>query len=814
MIKLVNISKYYTSANTVVPALRKISLELCTGEFVAVTGESGSGKSTLLNIISGYDTYDDGELYIDGEETSHYDNIDWEEYRKNRIGFVFQNYNLIDSYSVLYNVESALLIQGYDSKESKLRAKNLINQVGLGSFMRQRAGRLSSGQKQRLSIARALAKNTDILVADEPTGNLDSDNGKQIMELLKSISKDKLIIVVTHNFEEAVPYVTRKIRLHDGEVVSDTLMTKSEEDFNRKSQLEEAGEVIYEDAEVTTRDSLDNNHDDNPDSSRDRSFNSNHNSNHNRNHNRNRKSILKDNLGISRNNSSWHRISLRFSLMNITTRPRGSLTLFIFLLFGMTVSFLFLGEIFRNWDDTFAKKYNDAAFLNSDTTRIAVKKADDSVIAEEDMKRFNSIKHVELADRYGFSNDINFYIDLDIDYEYVYKSSDKLLATERLREVKFHNGDRFMKSSSCITEKDLKVGRLPVALNEIVLYSEDQNDIGKELLCYFTSKNTWGYTQYCSYTLKVVGILKEESSQVYFAEDMCNMLSLELYGDSYQMNLSYDSLRKSFKTDISIIPIVGEKLSDLATEDQINYSVRLSDDLILPTGLSAPGAAEIEVINNHDGTIGRIDEVLDATVLSEYSRHSPYFAEVSEELFYYLFQHQSGQASLFIKDYIHTDYVLKELKKLGYDAISTFRTGSAVYDEEKLAERNNIIMKSLLVIGIIGMLQIIIVFTMFHIRNKDYAVLGSMGMNYRTLKWMNLFEVYILSTASVFFVPVLLQLTGLFVRGYLPELLKYYNYKTYFIYIALSFSVIAIAIGAFNLSLKHRQKWSRYVESK
>ncbi len=229
MIKLVNISKYYHDENSVVMGLRKINVEFNIGEFVAITGESGCGKSTLLNVISGLDTYEDGEMYINGEETSYYSKDDWELYRRESVGFIFQNYNLIDSYSVLENVISGMLVQGISYGEAKQRAKQIIARVGLSLHIHQKASKLSGGQKQRLAIARALSKNTKIIVADEPTGNLDSKTGKEIIELLREISQEKLVLIVTHNYEEVENYVTRKIRLFDGEIVEDRVIREYQE---------------------------------------------------------------------------------------------------------------------------------------------------------------------------------------------------------------------------------------------------------------------------------------------------------------------------------------------------------------------------------------------------------------------------------------------------------------------------------------------------------------------------------------------------------------------------------------------------------
>jgi len=228
MIKLENVSKFYKSAETVSVGMQRINLDFELGEFVAVTGESGSGKSTLLNVISGLDGYEEGELYINGEETSHFTIADWERYRGSNIGFVFQNYNIIDSFTVYQNVLLALEVQGYPTNERKQRALELIDKVGLLSHKNHKASKLSGGQKQRAVIARALAKDCPIIVADEPTGNLDSTSGAQVLKLLHDISKNKLVIVVTHDFEQVEEYATRKIKMHDGEVVEDKKLKKTE----------------------------------------------------------------------------------------------------------------------------------------------------------------------------------------------------------------------------------------------------------------------------------------------------------------------------------------------------------------------------------------------------------------------------------------------------------------------------------------------------------------------------------------------------------------------------------------------------------
>ena len=221
MLELKNVSKFYYKKGIVSSGISKVSLKFDMGEFIAITGESGSGKSTLLNVISGLDTYEEGEMYVNGEETSHYNEEDYEEYRKKYIGNVFQSFNLVNSYTVYQNVELVLLINGETRKSVKHKVIDILKKVDLYKYRHTKVSKLSGGMKQRVAIARCLAKDTPIIIADEPTGNLDSKNAKSVLKLLYEISKYKLVIVVTHNFEQISEYATRRITMHDGSVIED-----------------------------------------------------------------------------------------------------------------------------------------------------------------------------------------------------------------------------------------------------------------------------------------------------------------------------------------------------------------------------------------------------------------------------------------------------------------------------------------------------------------------------------------------------------------------------------------------------------------
>lgn len=222
MLELKHVTKIYEVAGSKQKALNKIDIKFRQNEFVSILGQSGSGKTTMLNIIGGLDKYTSGDLVINGISTKEYNDRDWDTYRNHRVGFVFQSYNLIPHQTALQNVELALTLSGVDKDERRKRAIAVLKKVGLGNQINKRPNQMSGGQMQRVAIARALVNDPDILLADEPTGALDSETSLQVMDLLSNIAKDKLVIMVTHNPELAVNYSTRIVKLLDGEIVDDS----------------------------------------------------------------------------------------------------------------------------------------------------------------------------------------------------------------------------------------------------------------------------------------------------------------------------------------------------------------------------------------------------------------------------------------------------------------------------------------------------------------------------------------------------------------------------------------------------------------
>ena len=463
MLKLENISKYYYTTSNVTCALRKVNLEFKVGEFVAITGESGSGKTTLLNLLSGFDSYEEGEMFYNNKQTSYFDDSDWELYRKNEISFIFQNYNLIESYTVLENVIVSYLISGYSYKEAKEKAKEKIALVGLKNEINKKTIKLSGGQKQRLAIARALAKETNIIVADEPTGNLDEKNGVSVLEVLKKVAKDKLVIIVTHNQAQIEPFITRRIRLHDGEVVADEVIEHVNDD-----------EIIE----------------------------------HKQDEKQNLKKII------------------NFSYLNIKAQPIKSMLLFLLITLCTIASFVFYSNFKANLDENKTKKLSDDIFTNFDDTRLLVRKIDGSVITDEILNGVNS-KYITSVEKYDYITDVNYYRPTDYKYIIESEFLDPMNPNlTDLSYYSLEDHSHFMRSSNSLSVDMLKSGRLPENGFEMVVYSNDESLLGKEELVMFHNEKKMGINQRFQYNVKIVGLLKEPTNQAYFSDDICKVIEL------------------------------------------------------------------------------------------------------------------------------------------------------------------------------------------------------------------------------------------------------------------------------------------------
>jgi ABC-type antimicrobial peptide transport system permease subunit len=293
--------------------------------------------------------------------------------------------------------------------------------------------------------------------------------------------------------------------------------------------------------------------------------------------------------------------------------------------------------------------------------------------------------------------------------------------------------------------------------------------------------------------VKIVGLLKQESRQVYFSEELCNMLSLSMYDNSFRLSARRNILTGNYTIQTGIIPVIGDKLG--------YGDLKVSTDLA--NGNDISGDALVSAYMN-----GEMKDY-DAVVSVYYNDSTSRFVEISEEWFYEMYQQKSCQASLYLKDYIHTDYVMKKLRDMGYIAVSPYRVSAGEYDDRLLNERNFTIYMSLIILVMLSALEILIVRSIMKIRNNDFIVLGSIGMNHNTIKMMNYFEMYLYSAASILIVIAAAGITALLGINYLADMIKYYNLFTYAIFITFCFVKITVTVWLFNRYLKHKQKWSR-----
>lgn len=760
-IKLQNISKYYYSETAVTQALQGINLEFRMGEFVAITGESGSGKSTLLRIISGMDTFDDGELYVDGQPTFQYDEDDWEEYRRTKIGFVFQDYSLIGHYTAKENIVSALLIMGVPEKEAGDKAIHYLERVGLSAQRDQRASKLSSGQKQRLSIARALAKDTDIIVADEPTGNLDSETGAQIVKLLRDLSQDHLVIMVTHNYEQVEKYVTRKVRLHDGSLILDVSENMDTE------QKPEMSEKVDNNEKTSAGKKSESNEE-----------------------------RLRD-----------HTIGRIFVRMNAVRQPEKIALFMGFFLAAAIVSFLFIGQLLMNADDIYTKEYSATSFARKDDKRISLRRKDQKFMTKKDIDRLTKMKHVVSVDQYDIVNDINYYFEEGKDYrqEYGYNrmsTSDEGWMYDS-QNVEYVKKDQYMRSSSCLKKSDLAKGSLPKKIDEVVLYDRGKYKVGDTITFFYTSDVLWSSTEnYIQRKMKVSGLLKNKDKQVYFSPEICTMLQSTVTGGKVFYEYAYNQKLGKYQGQAALWPIVGDivkKDNELCVSGEYEAAVYRAEDNDL-TLFDQSGLLHIDQYDK-DMKTKDVKQIENVETGEKINGCGANFAEVSQNIYAKYYRTDSRQASVYITSYAKMDHVLKALDKAGYEAVSTLRFGADKYDSDLVQERLRTIGIAVAILLVMMTAEILILRSIFKIQIKDQKILKFMGMSTKLIGKINYMEMRRYSITAIIVVAVVMNVVGIFVPA-LRAMLYYYEWPGYLAYFMYNYVAAMVMVAAFNHLLK------------
>lgn len=540
-LELKDVSKYYVSGRSVTAALKGVSLSFHTGEFVAITGESGSGKTTMANILGGILPFESGQLYWCGETTEQYDEEDWEDYRRDNVSFIAQNYGILPGNTVMDNVVSALKLAGWEMKPAKAEAKKLLLQVELWKKRRRRAARLSSGQKQRLAIARALAKGAPILLADEPTGNLDPENSKKVIQLLAEAARDRLVIMITHDFKMAQEYVTRRVSIHDGYVRGDVVLR---EDYLADEPAAE-GEPRTEKT-VQRMQKAEQTEDSQPEADRRK---------------KKKESPL---LG-------WY-------IARIQMRARPAWTGFMALFFALTAFavFAFMGTFIVSLDDTSTRNYDNSAFMNGEKTRLVLKKPDGSGFDESDYEKLLSVEWVESLERHDASLDVNYYYQRDVDYDIRYWLEATMTTTEIHEDVIFLEHNHFIRTIPLLKDGQvfLKAGKLPEHFDEVVA-AGDESLIGTEITVHFLNRKTWGESDYLTYTMKVVGVTNYGDG-LYFDERIGEVFYRCIYRDRWVIGVDRELTGNQMKISENWNQFLPSPFTSITDLDNPDETVELS----------------------------------------------------------------------------------------------------------------------------------------------------------------------------------------------------------------------------------------------
>ena len=658
--------------------LTNINLSFSTGEFVAVTGESGSGKSTLAHVLGGILPYESGELCVCGRPTSHYDATDWEVYRRDMVGFISQNYGILAGNTVAENVESALRFSGMEADEARIRADEILAEVELTELKGRRAGKLSSGQKQRLSIARALAKPSKVLIADEPTGNLDRENSEKVIRLLKKASEDRLVILITHEFDEAKDVATRRIVLSDGVVVTDAQLN------NKKTENKEKKEI----------------------------------------------------KGAENKSGKTKSLSAYVAMLTLGSRPIFSAILCLFLAFTSFITFAFLGTFTVALDDSSTRIYTEGAFYNGAPERLVVMKTDRSDFTDEDYSKILGMSYVNEIERWGYVNDISYYYRPEVDY-HLYNDTengpnyhpvlnpDDYWVTE---EVEFIRTDLYVRTAPLTDGEILTAGELPSDTYE-VLSADGNYKVGDTLRVYVRNRREWSVSDYICMVFKVVGET-DVGEGLYFSDKFAAMLyGASAYADDGERVVLADErvLLAPYSAESFNITKYWHKSPSEYPEGNVAPEMSLREgDILLSEELSKKlrlDKQELPLL------LGTTNEYIEITGMERYYPSHFRMILVSEQTFEKFVRIEPcNQVSVYIKDYAYADRVIDSLAAEGYVALSPFRLGSVAVDSTLSNERMLTLAVCIGALVFAFVLQIILLKAMFSSLYEHYRLMSNIGL--------------------------------------------------------------------------------------
>jgi len=757
MLRLERVSKYYFTGNNVIQALRRVSLEFGIGEFVAITGESGSGKSTLLNVLSGLDTYEEGKVFYNGQDFSNYTIEELEHYRKDYIGYLFQEYNIINSYTVYQNIELALVIQGYDKTKIREKVLELIKTVNLEHVTYQKAGNLSGGEKQRTVIARTLAKDCPILVCDEPTESLNQEASEEIFKLLRKISKEKLVIVVTHDISEIQKYATRKIRLYDGEIMEDAIL-------------------------VETPDKTD--------------------------------SMIEAN----KSKTTWLG-TVQIALQNILTVPRKSLFALLSLIFILaTVVFVYSVRIVEINQPYSVSNSN---FSNTDPSRIVLVKDDKSQFTDAEIEELGNVKGVlgVFGNDIVFDSTFTTKIYDEETSEYTYLDYQPL-SSLILSEDDLLDGSRLPTNDHEVVLKDngwFAIGDEIDLANTHLLFKSDSLDTDQFT---FTVVGLTKETESSSSSLHTIylpnpGLERMASSSIFEQSEVwIDISGTEVYymlTDTWitpDMDPEVDTGNRQYMLSYPIWIQIDSTLADdeILTFDMMyfdicrdfGYKKEISDDF-------EAGLCEVpDFLDSHEIKFKAITEFENLKPFGEITVVSSTYTDTDHSLKLYMnsttynryFGESNYQITVIVKDLFDGNDVFDDLIDLGYNPFYPAQILSSSISSSIVFENILITIITLIVIFAIFFIGYFILNNIIFSKLKDYLIIRSIGASKSALKRILWFEIFILVLFAVSIIFLVIVIVNRYIYE-LPDIFRFYLWTDDLLLIGLTLAVIEIMVARF-----------------
>ena len=767
MLKLVNVSKFYYSKGIVSSGITKVNLVLNLGEFVAITGESGSGKSTLLNVISGLDSYEEGEMYINGKETSHYTETDFEDYRRKYISNIFQNFNLVNSYTVYQNVELVLLLNGYKKHDVKEKILDIIDQVGLTEFKNTKVSKLSGGQKQRVAIARAMVKDTPIIVADEPTGNLDSKSAYEVIEILKRVAKNKLVIVVTHNIEQVENIATKIIKMHDGRITEINEIKKINLDNLYEDDAENENSSKANFVKSENKESEQDNIKSEDESEKSSS-------------NKSKKSQKE--IRQTKNKSISLLNKYRLGFRNTFNIPAKFILLVAVFFFVASAIIATYGGF--KLSDKNREPFGMSIVLgNTSPKRILINKKDRTAFDDELYEKIQSIENVDYIVK----------DDTFLDSEVLLMGKEDSSQDNQNINAKQLGGS----ADSIDTFKgEATYGRMPENENEAIVqvdkdkfsYIIDEKDdlLNSEFLLSLTSMSG-GYEEENLGVITLVGISVSNDEnfkytnrpKIYFSNNIMKILR----SSANKQNSEITAFMNNKYQDYKVLPSNKVESGKAIIDDDLKYEFDKYKAVGNPIKVKISNIYFSQELNLTIGDTYTKNNFINKTGYDKYSSNRNNIF-INDQDYNSLFSKQPYQSSVFVKDEKKIDETIEELKKLGVNPkkATDFVVSSVLEVYVKMVKIIKTIVSIILIVALF-FISYVIIKIILKSRNVYYTTLRMLGARMKDVKRILDIELFFNSTFAylLFLVDVILIKNNIIKNQSVQELLSFIQIKDYII---------------------------------